>query len=284
MTQPLEPQAELPPYGSAAHVFEVVREDGEIEMLRPVKSLWWSGVAAGMTMSMSVLARAAMEQHLPDAVWAPLIASFGYCAGFLIVILSRMQLFTENTITTVLPLLRRRDRASLMLTTRLWAVVFTANMAGALAVAFLIVHGGLSHPEALESIIDVSRHGTGGTMSENFRFGIPAGFMIAALVWMMSAAASHRFALIIVTTYLIALAEYTHVVAGAVEVFVLAWSFGGEGLLRVWTFIVPALFGNVVGGTGLFALLAYAQVVGELPPAEALHEPVERSEKPDHEE
>ena len=46
---------------------------------------------------------------LPHATWVPLVSSFGYSLGFLIVILGRQQLFTENTLTVILPLMRRRD-------------------------------------------------------------------------------------------------------------------------------------------------------------------------------
>ncbi len=35
-------------------------------------------------------------------------------------------------------------------------------------------------------------------------------------------------------------------------------------VVHVITFIVPVLSGNVVGGTALFALIAYAQVMKEI--------------------
>ncbi len=44
---------------------------------------------------------------LPDAKWRPLVDSLGYSLGFLFVILGRQQLFTENTLTAILPLARR---------------------------------------------------------------------------------------------------------------------------------------------------------------------------------
>jgi formate/nitrite transporter FocA (FNT family) len=86
-------------------VYEVVRQEGEIELGRPLASLWWSGVAAGIAMYSSLLALGVLNEHLPDEPWKPLVANFGYCFGFIIVVLGRLQLFTENTITAVLPLL-----------------------------------------------------------------------------------------------------------------------------------------------------------------------------------
>ena len=44
-----------------------------------------------------------LRAHLPDEPWRPLVTSFGYSIGFVMVVLSRQQLFTENTVTVVLP-------------------------------------------------------------------------------------------------------------------------------------------------------------------------------------
>ena len=86
-------------------IYEVVCRLGEEEMARPAFSLWWSGVAAGMSISFSLLAQAILYTHLPDAPWRPLVADVGYTVGFVMVIMSRQQLFTENTITAVLPVI-----------------------------------------------------------------------------------------------------------------------------------------------------------------------------------
>src|SRR5689334_24730144 len=87
-------------------IYEVVRRLGEEEMERPATSLWWSGVAAGLSISFSLLAQAILQAHLPDAPWRPLVVGFGYCVGFLMVVLGRQQLFTESTITVVLPVFK----------------------------------------------------------------------------------------------------------------------------------------------------------------------------------
>jgi hypothetical protein len=84
-------------------IYEIVRRMGEEEMERPITSLWWSGVAAGLSISFSLLAQAILQAHLPDSSWRPPLTSLGYPVGFLIVVLGRQQLFTENTITPVPP-------------------------------------------------------------------------------------------------------------------------------------------------------------------------------------
>ena len=91
-------------------IYETVRRSGEQEMSRPPWSLAWSGVAAGMSISFSLLAQAIIRQHLPDAPWRDLVAAMGYPVGFVMVVLARQQLFTESTITVILPLIVKPSR------------------------------------------------------------------------------------------------------------------------------------------------------------------------------
>src|SRR5690242_834176 len=86
-------------------IYDIVRRYGEDEMERPAVSLWWSGLAAGLSMSFSLLLEGILRMHLPDAEWTRLVTSLGYPIGFVMVVLARQQLFTENTITVVLPII-----------------------------------------------------------------------------------------------------------------------------------------------------------------------------------
>lgn len=63
---------------------------------------------------------------------------------------------------------------------------------------------------------------------------------------------------------MIALGEFSHVVAGSAEVALLTLH-GDMGTGQAFTqFVFPTLLGNILGGTGLFALLAYGQVRHEI--------------------
>jgi formate/nitrite transporter FocA (FNT family) len=57
-------------------IYEVVRREGEEEMCRPLTSLWWSGVAAGLSISFSLLTEAILKVHLPTGPWQPLDSPF----------------------------------------------------------------------------------------------------------------------------------------------------------------------------------------------------------------
>ena len=154
-------------------------------MARPVFSLWWSGVAAGMSISFSLLAQAILHTHLPDTPWRPLVADFGYTVGFVMVIMSRQQLFTENTITAVLPVIATFNYTNLTKMARMWAVVLLANFAGTLFAALFSTFTPVISPELLNGMVDISGQILGHSWLEMFFKGIAAGFLIAALVWLI---------------------------------------------------------------------------------------------------
>ncbi len=110
-------------------IHEIVRDQGEEELERSFGGLAWSGIAAGLSIGFSFLTQATLQARLPDAAWRPLVSGFGYSVGFLIVILGRQQLFTETTLTAVIPVLTRRDMRTLLLALRVWLVVLSANLA-----------------------------------------------------------------------------------------------------------------------------------------------------------
>jgi len=246
-------------------IYETVRRHGEEELARPVVSLWWSGIAAGLSIAFSLIAEAILRLHLPDAPWRNLVSSLGYPVGFLIVVLGRQQLFTENTITAVLPVMAQTTLRNLADLGRLWGIVFVANMAGtALAALFCAFAPALSAAQ-LGAMLEISRHVLAHDWATMFFLGIPAGFLIAAMVWLLpSAGESAQFYVIGLLTYLIGVSGFEHVVAGSVEAFFLLWlgELGLGGLL--WGFTLPVLLGNILGGTALFALISYAQVMREI--------------------
>lgn len=248
---------------TARAVYQAIRRDGEDELQRPFGSLWWSGLAAGIVISASVFAKGLLHLELPDTAWRPLLENFGYCVGFLIVVLGRMQLFTENTITVVLPLMAERTSRVFYYTLRLWLVVFAANLAGTL-IAVLFAYFGFATPEQLDSFRAVSRPLMEKSWIEMLVHGIPAGFFVAAMVWMLPNSRSFEIWVVVLMTYLIVLGDFAHVVVGSAEAWLLLLAGEIGAFKALWGFLVPAFIGNVIGGTALFSLLAYAQVRQEI--------------------
>jgi len=248
----------------AVVVYEIIRTEGEGELGRTFPALWWSGLAAGISIGFSFLTEAVLAAHLPDFEWKDIIAKLGYAVGFLIVILGRQQLFTENTLTAVLPVITRRSLNWFLGMLRLWTIVLVANVVGCLIFAFAVSSTQMFSPDVTAELHAIEQAVMSNTPWQMFIKGIGAGWIIAALVWMMPSSEGAEFVVIGLMTYLIALCGFTHVVAGSAEAL-----FGvltGDITLSkaVFGFFLPTLAGNVCGGTVLFAVLSYAQVRTEI--------------------
>src|SRR3954469_1026992 len=138
-------------------VHEAIRHDGEEELSRPVSALAWSGFAAGLSMGFSFVAQALFRAYLPDQPWRPLLVNLGYPLGFLIVIIGRQQLFTENTLTAIIPLLARRNLTTFVRVLRLWTVVLVANMVGAHLFAWVVGNTPMFQPEVQASMLKLAK-------------------------------------------------------------------------------------------------------------------------------
>ena len=238
-------------------------------MERPITSLWWSGVAAGLSISFSLLAQAILQTHLPDAPWRPLISSFGYSAGFLMAILSRQQLFTESTITAVLPVMDDLSVANCWRISRTWGIVLEARYGGYIPRrGILHFYAGFNAGAEDRNAAVTSPPKSRGTRSRGsafsgHRLGLSDGhhwsrFIPSAGPTQFSRDHPH---------YLPDLGRrvHAHDVTGRRG----SLSSGSERASRtlaglVTEFFIPVLIGNIVGGTALFAMIAYAQVMNEI--------------------
>lgn len=248
----------------AAVLYEIIRVEGEGELSRSFAALWWSGLAAGLSIGLSLVSEALLATHLPETSWKPLIENMGYGVGFIVVIMARQQLFTENTLTAVLPVIVRRRMKWLLIMLRLWIIVLFANLIGSFVFAATIAYTAMLPAGVAAHIVTMSEQVMANTPVEMFVKGIAAGWLIAALVWVLPSAKNNEFFVIGLLTYLVALGEFTHVIANSVEAFYL-WIRHSIGAGDVFLhFMLPTLAGNVLGGTVLFGVLSYAQVRTEI--------------------
>ena len=250
-------------------IYETVRRSGEQEMARPPWSLAWSGVAAGLSISFSLLAQAILRQHLPDAPWRDLVVALGYPVGFVMVVLARQQLFTESTITVILPLIAQPTRSNFERAARLWSIVLCANLVGTGLAAVFCTFTPVLDTALLAQMRDISQHAMAHDFWPMLLRGIGAGYLMAATVWLMPAAGPAQFQVVTLMTYLIGVGGFAHIVAGSLEAYLLVLN-GSLGVAdALGGFALPALLGNIIGGSALFAMMAYAQVRHEINPAPA---------------
>ena len=245
-------------------IYEAVRRLGDEEMHRPAVSLWWSGLAGGLSISFSLLAQAILAMHLPESQWRTLIVAMGYPVGFLMVVLSRQQLFTETTITVMVPLLKEPTRSNFVLAMRMWGVVLAANLAGTLFAALFCTFAPVVDAGLRDSMLQIARQSMSHEWFEMGFRAITAGFLMAAMVWLIPAAGSTQFHIVALITYVIGAGEFSHIVAGSVEAFMLVVNSAMTVPAFLGTFLLPVLVGNVIGGTALFAVISHAQVMKEI--------------------
>lgn len=248
---------------SAAVVHEAIRKEGERELCRPPMALAWSGLAAGLAMGFSLVAQGLLHAYLPVASWTPLLDNFGYSMGFLIVVLGRQQLFTENTLTVILPLLAHPHRGTFLLVVRLWTIVLCTNLVGALLFAMIVAHTTLFPPEVQRAFAEISQHSLHGGFGMTILRAIFAGWLIALMVWLLPAAEGTRTHIIILLTYLVSLGGFAHIIAGSVDVLYLVNIGAVSWFTYFGNFMIPTLIGNIIGGVTLVALLNFAQVASE---------------------
>jgi formate/nitrite transporter FocA (FNT family) len=220
LTERQQEEAESRTKVAALVVHETIRKDGDEELRRPTAALAWSGLAAGLSMGFSFLTESLIWNSLPASSWRPLITNLGYPVGFLIVIIGRQQLFTENTLTAIIPLLARRNLATLISVLRLWVVVLVANLAGAHFFAWVVSNTSLMALPIQEAMRQVATAAAAVSPGNAVLRGIFAAWLIAMVVWMLAATDSSRIAIIGTLTY-VGLANLTHVVVGSVEVLFL---------------------------------------------------------------
>jgi formate/nitrite transporter FocA (FNT family) len=248
---------------SAVVLHETVREEGERELRRRPLALACSGLAAGLSMGFSLMSQGLLHAYLPAASWTPLIDNLGYSVGFLIVVLGRQQLFTENTLTAILPLLAHFNLSTFMRVARLWAIVLVANLLGAFIFSAVIAHTSLFSPTLQQSFSAIAHHSLRGGFALTVLRGIFAGWLIALMVWLLPASEGTKMHIIILLTYLVSLGGLAHIIAGSVDVLYLVNTGSVSWLTYFVGFMFPTLIGNIIGGASLVAALNFAQVATE---------------------
>ncbi|ASW03605.1 formate/nitrite transporter family protein [Paraburkholderia aromaticivorans] len=245
-------------------IHEVVREEGEAAMDRTAGALIMSALAAGLSMGFSFLTQAVIESSLPDTVERSLIASFGYTVGFVIVILGKQQLFTESTLSAVLPVLTRRDFKTVVKTARLWGLVLFANVIGTVVFAAMLQIPGVFSNDVIKALGALATQPFSGSFAVTAVRAVFAGWLIALMVWLLPGARSARLVTILLITYVVAISRLSHIIAGSVEASYAVMTGAASVEDYLWRFFVPTLLGNMIGGISLVAIINHGSIAAEI--------------------
>lgn len=252
----------LPSRAMAIH--EHIRQEGEKEMERDAMALLWSAIAAGLSMGASLVAKGIFHVELDGVPGGYLLENLGYTFGFIIVIMARQQLFTENTVTAVLPVMQNLTLGNVGLLMRLWGVVLLGNLIGTGLAAWAFEYMPIFKEETRDAFIKIGLDVMKNSPTEMFANAIISGWLIATMVWMFPTAGAAKIVVIILMTWLIALSDTTHIVVGSVEILYLVFNGTLHWSDFIWPFALPTLAGNIFGGTFIFALMSHAQIRNDM--------------------
>ena len=245
---------------SAEEIYQQVARNAKAELKRSSTSLAISGVTGGLFMGLSALGVGIIVATLGNSSSAFVISRMFYPLGFIVVILGRSQLFTENTLYPVALVLA--EKKQIWNTLRLWAIVLPSNIFGAFLFAMLI---SLTHALPEHIVHAIGQLGVDATNSPAgavFWSGVMGGWIIATTAWLVSGSHSITGSVMIIwiLTFVVGLGSFAHCIATSGEIITSVLTH------RVpWWFyprwLGPAVAGNICGGVLMVTLLEYGQAV-----------------------
>lgn len=246
---------------SPEEIHERIRKPAEEEMERTTASLFFSALSAGLLIGFSFLGTGYVTMASPGAepaAWAALV----YPLGYAFVVLGRSEMFTENTLEPIIPLLHRRDRETLRQTARFWIVLLVGNQIGTLLFALAMARTPAVDAALRPALEATAVHGTAGGFGFVLYRAVFAGWLVALLTWLIASTRGTGAQLVFVwlTTAPIYALRLRHSVAGAVDAWYLAATDAMGWLEVLHGFILPAVIGNAIGGVVLVALLNWGQI------------------------
>ena len=170
--------------------------------------------------------------------------NLGYTFGFIIVIMARQQLFTENTVTAVLPVMHNPTLGNVGLLMRLWSVVLAGNLIGTAVAAWAFNYMPIFDEPTRQAFVSIAEDVMKNSPTEMFANAIISGWLVATMVWMFPVAGAAKIVVIILMTWLIALADTTHIVVGSVEILYLVFNGNLPWSDFIWPFALPTLAGK----------------------------------------
>jgi formate/nitrite transporter FocA (FNT family) len=250
---------------SAQDIYEQVAKNARQELGRSSVSLAISGLAGGIFMGLSALGDAMAIALLTPAGGTPtnttlFIGKMFYPLGFIVVILGRSQLFTENTLYPVALVLAEKNH--FWNTIRLWAVVLPANVLGAFAFAVLATRTHAMPGPAVQALSQLGLEAAHHPVSTIFWSGVMGGWIIATVAWLVSGSHSITGSVMVIwmLAFVVGIGSFAHSIAASGEVFApILIGMAPWSTFPHW--FLPAVAGNICGGVGMVTLLEYGQVV-----------------------
>jgi formate-nitrite transporter family protein len=245
---------------SAEDIYKQVAANARQELKRTNVALAISGFGGGAFMGLSALGTAIAVALIGTGSAAQIISRMFYPLGFIVVIIGRSQLFTENTLYPVALVLA--EKREFWNTVRLWSIVLPANIIGALSFSLLAAWTPALQPMFVEALTHLGLEGLAHPASTIFWSGVIGGWIIALTAWLVSGSHSITGSVMIIwlLTYIVGLGNFAHCIASSCEILVAVLTHHATwGAYMGW--LIPAVAGNICGGVGLVTILEYGQAI-----------------------
>lgn len=258
------PSAEEHLGSESPKIVEDASKLGEKRLVRPPVGHAITSFAGGMSISFGAVAMASGAAAVGGSLAAPslghLIGALLFPIGFVILLIGKTELFTENFLIPVVAVIKRRG--SMTQLGKLWGIALAFNLLGALVFGFLISRGHVLAPQIADEMIALAEKKASYDLQTGFVKAIFAGWLMTTLTWLLIASKGLgvQLALIWIIASTIVLGQFNHVVISASEIF-MAMYLGADITLGAWltSAFLPALAGNLVGGLVFVTLIHYMQ-------------------------
>ncbi|WP_107039311.1 formate/nitrite transporter family protein [Brumimicrobium mesophilum] len=238
----------------------VIHEGEEIFNIKK-KALFLSSCIAGLEIGFSYVLVSTLYFLLEGTMGEFAIYrlfGFVYPVGFVLVILGKSALFTEQTSVLTLPVLNGQRSIWEML--KLWGIVIFGNIIGGIIFIFAITP--LAPKLGIfnqETMVKIGTHVIDHDYWVLFVSAILAGWLMGLLTWLLNSTVKSltRIVIIIMITGTIGFVGFHHSIVGNIEVFGAFINSDSISITDYLMFLLLTLTGNGVGGAIVVGLFKY---------------------------
>lgn len=243
-------------------------EEGERRLSRGTVALGATGLVGGVDVMLGVMSltvvSGALAVSLPEQI-AHIGGSLFFGIGFVLLIVGRSELFTENFLIPVGAVLRgKRGPGDLF---RLWGITMVANVIAIIVLALILTRAGLVPPETLDAAGKMADTFAGRDFASALLSAILAGTTMTLMTWLTHATErdTGRILVAMLIGFVLAAPSLNHAIVSVGE---MAFGlFADTPEKATWTDLAQnfpvAVLGNVIGGLGFVTLMRVLQVRGE---------------------
>lgn len=250
-------------------IWQTSVEEGDRRLRRGFFGMAATGAVGGIDVMVGVMALSVVSGALAVALPEPIAhvgGSLVFGIGFVMLIIGRSELFTENFLVPISAMIRMKQHGVSALA-RLWSVTMLGNLAAILVAAAVLTRAGLVPPEALDAA---------GKMADTFAdrdfvgallSAIVAGTVMTLFTWLAHAVELDisRILIALLIGFVLAAPSLNHAIVGFGEMVfgLLAGTAEHASWADVAKNFPTAVLGNLIGGLGFVTVLRAMQVRGE---------------------